>query len=299
MKGGAKYIFNLVIIVIIIWLFFASDLTWLKIILAIALAWIIIAQNQLAEFVQKQVVKVADERLPAYRVTVWINPNWQEIVKHLLPESSNAEETNKLMKEELDKAYQVEDSLLRRKFSFVEFCDNVSGMSQIWSEGHKTFVDEMEDSGYFFGFDPKLGNRNRQADKKRDYDLTNRFVIRPEFVGFHTVLPDGEVMEDCKLAKIPYGDIISFFVHDARNKTMAGEMEAVKTFPPKLAAKLKENGVVYDIESYNHEDYGTGTKFNKEKVYKFDDGSEFYDQRMSYHLFKTKYYEIGITIKVF
>ncbi len=298
-KSSIKTFLNIAFIALIIWLFFVSDLTGLKIILAIVLVKIIISHNQLAKFVEKEVVKIADERLPSYRLRVWIYPDWYEILKHLFPKLRDTDEINKFVEEQLKKCSESKNSLVHKNFGFVEFYDGISGVTQIWSEMHKTFVDEMEIRGYIFDYDKWVDEYNKQKEEKQEYKITDHFVIRPEFIGFHTILPDGEVLDNCKLATIPYSDIISFFVEARKRDIIGGEMKAVKTFPPKLAKKLKKSGVKYDIENYNYEDYGTGVEFKKDKVIKFDDGAEFYNQKMKYHSFKTKYYSISIEIEIF
>lgn len=208
-------------------------------------------------------------------------------------------EINRFVEEQLKKSSESKDSLVHRNFGFVEFYDGISGVTQIWSETHKTFVDEMENRGYIFDYDKWVDKYNKHSDKKEKYKITDYLVIRPEFIGFYTILPDGEVLDDRKLATISYGEIISFFIEARKRDIIGGEMKAVKTFPPKLAEKLKESGVKYDIEDYNHEAYGTGVELKKDKIMKFDDGAEFYDQWMKHHSFKTKYYSIGVKIEIF
>ena len=299
-KSSIKTFLNIAFVALIVWLFFTSDLAGLKIILAIALVGIIISHNQLAKFVEKEVVKVVDERLASYRARIWIYPDWYEIIKHLFPKLKDTGEINKFVEEQLKRCSESKNSLVHKIFGFVEFYDGVSGMTQIWSETHKTFVDEMENRGYIFDYDKWVDEYNKHRDKKEEkYKITDHLVIRPEFIGFHTILPDGEVLDDCKLGTIPYGEIISFFIEARKRDIIGGEMKAVKTFPPKLAEELKKNGAEYNIEDYNHEDYGCGGEFKKDKVMKFDDGAEFYDQKMKYHSFKTKYDSVGIEIEIF
>jgi len=57
-----------------------------------------------------------------------------------------------------------------------------------------------------------IGNK-----KYEDNNIANTLVITPRYIGFHTVLPDGDVMDDDKLSIFPFGEIIQFFISLHKN----------------------------------------------------------------------------------
>ena len=181
-----------------------------------------------------------------------------------------------------------------KAFRFVIFVDAISGIRQIWSDYHKTFVDEEKVKGYIFltsvGEEGKLESENG----------SNRIILTPNSAGFHTVLP--EWVPSIEISKIPYSEIIRLF-RDIKRFSGYDPCYAIKEFPEELKKEFEKNNVKYEL--FDFENHGVPAEFNKGE---FDDnenenlkkiGVKFYDQEMKRHWFSTPYYSVGIALEFF
>jgi len=230
----------------------------------------------------------------SYKVRVYINIEWLEIIKNCFPNLKTDEQTRDFV-EDLYKDSNLKinktESLFQKSFSFVVFNDGLSGIHQIWSDHHKTFVDDLEVKGDVFsgGFLSALFN------KFPENKIIRQFFISPEFIGFRSDLPDGYMMDEDKISQIPFFDIINFFKKVHKNIDFMLPMYAVKKFPQELQKKIDKYNVKY--ESYGSDDY-----FNKELIeseWAKENNVEIYDQMIDSHLFSTPYYSLSIQIEIF
>ena len=126
----------------------------------------------------------------SFKVRVSIDVKWIEIIKWCFPDLKTNEQAwdfieNLSKNPDLD--FKKDGGLFREFFSFVEFCDGLSGMNQIWSEYHKTFRDDMEIRGYIF--EGSLRLYQRFPENK----IGTNFCVRPDYIGFESNLPDGDL----------------------------------------------------------------------------------------------------------
>ena len=87
----------------------------------------------------------------SYKLSIGININWIGLIRHYHPELKNKDEAqdfvnNFIAEEDVD----IKGSLFQNDFRLIEFYDGYSGMSQIWSDYHKTFIDDLVIRGNIF-----------------------------------------------------------------------------------------------------------------------------------------------------
>lgn len=233
----------------------------------------------------------------SYKMDLSIEPDWFNIIGKLFPDLKNSKQApvfiNNLLE---DKALKIDkdESLWLQWFSFTIFYDGISALTQVWSQYHKTFIDEVEVRGYIL--------KSRGLDEKfPDNNINHPVVITPNYIGFHTVLPDGEVMDEDKISQIPFWKILEFFIEVQKNSGTIWEAKlAVKKFPKNIQKLLEKHNVKYD--PWDYEDYGTGVDFKKDIVkskWLESQGIELYDQKVRSHTFRTSCYSIHFSINFF
>lgn len=251
----------------------------------------------------EEVLSLLNENL-TYKLVLVISPDWQAVLEKLAKDANRDPEKfiNEIMR---DEELKIEEGkgLFGKEFRFVCFYDGASGLEQIWSDYHGTFVDDIEVIGHIFEgkWLPWEGEGYR---KYKDNYISKYLVIKPHFIGFHTILPLIEdVAPDDKLAQMPFQEIISFFIdmyRHLRNTGLWVPMYGIKKFPRKLQEEFDKYKVEYDKSAY--EDYGTDIEFNEriiESEWAKKNGMEIYNQEMLSHRFTTPYYSIRIRMEVF
>jgi hypothetical protein len=186
----------------------------------------------------------------SFRVSVSINVKWIEIIKWCFPDLKTDDQVGDFVKtlyNDPDLELKKGEGLFQESFSFVEFCDGLSGINQIWSDYHKTFRDNMEIRGYIF--EGSLRLYQRFPENK----IGTGFRVRPDFIGFESILPDGDLMEKDKISQIPFYDMIEYFnkihVNPDSSKNDANK------FPKTLQDKFDKYGV--KCETWT-DDFGLG-----------------------------------------
>lgn len=236
---------------------------------------------------------------PSYKLDVVIEPNWSAIVDKVI--KGDRTSVNNFIEEiyknrELKKG--EDGSLYGKQFRFVYFYGGVSGLEQIWSDHYKTFVDEMEIRGDIF--DSEGMHSSSALKRHKENNLADTLVVTPSFIGFHTILPDGGVMDEDKLSTVPFGEITRFLMNLHKDLGLWGPMYKIKKFPDELAQKLEENKIKY--EDWDYEDYGCGGDAEKnllESEWTKKNDIEIYDQKMRSQIFNAPYYSIRIRMEVF
>ena len=246
---------------------------------------------------------MSPEKTVSFKLDVNIWPKWDTILEKLA--AVNNEDKEKFLSGIMDdKKLNISrtSGLCGKSFRFIMFKDGVSQMEQIWSDWHKTFLDSIEVSDQIFNRENGLLFSGEWPKKYRpnnisDPSIINPLVITPEFIGFNSILPDGSVLEEEKLSRIPFKNILSFFINLHVKYDI--EMYAIKSFPHELQKKLDENKVEYKLDS--PEDYGTGSQLNTELIKmdipKGNGAFEVYNQRMLFHSFYSKYYSLHLKLR--
>jgi hypothetical protein len=233
----------------------------------------------------------------SYKVRVSINIQWIEIIKRCFPDLKSNDQVWDFVEnlyKDSDLELNKEEGLLQKSFSFVEFIDGLSGINQIWSDYHKTFLDDLEIRGYIFGDSFALFR------KFPENKIGTQFRIRPDCIGFRSILPDGDLMEEDKISQIPYYDIINFLKQVYMNLDFRSPMYCVKKFPQKLRGQFDKYRVKYEI--WDFEDHGCSGDFNNkliESKWLKENNMEICEQYMRSHIFTAPYYSIGIQMEIF
>jgi hypothetical protein len=307
--GKTKKIFLWIIGIVLFLGLIDSDLTTgtkTAIIVGILLYLVILEQNKRFRKIENVVGLLNDPtpqeeifKTPSYKLDIILEPNWDEILKRLAKEN-NVDVKSFFKVIENDKKLNLieEKRIYGKLFRFVYFYDGVSQLQQVWSDHYKTFIDEIEiredifHSNSIFSWD--IGSE-KEATK-----LSNRIVLTPNFIGFHTVLPDGDVMEEDKLSLIPFGNIKQLLLDLHKNIGLWGAMYKIKKFPQKLVQEFEKNKIKY--EDWDYEDYGCGVDAEEnliETEWTKKNGIEICDQKMKSQIFSSPYYSIRMKIEIF
>jgi hypothetical protein len=238
-------------------------------------------------------------KTPSYKLDIILEPNWHEIITKLAKD--NKTDAEKFIDEiKKDKKLNIEEGkgLFGKLFRFVYFYDGVSHLEQIWSDHYKTFVDEIEIRGNIFESENMfswIGNK-----KYENSNIANTLVMTPGFIGFHTILPDGDVMDDEKLSIFPFGEINKFFINLHKNIGLWGPMYKIKKFPQNLAQEFEKNKIKY--EDWDYEDYGCGVDAKEDLIdseWAKKNNIEICDQKMRSQIFTSPFYTIRLKMEIF
>lgn len=238
-------------------------------------------------------------KTPSYKLDIILEPNWHEIITKLAKE--NKTDVEKFVDEiKKDKKLNISEDkgLYGKLFRFVYFYDGVSHLEQIWSDHYKTFVDKIEIRGNIFESENMflwIGNK-----KYENNNIANTLVMTPGYIGFHTVLPYGEVMDEDKLLIFPFGEINQFFINLHKNIGLWGPMYKIKKFPQNLAQELEKNKIKY--EDWDYEDYGCGGNSKEDLIeseWTKKNNIEVCDQKMRSQIFTSPFYTIRLRMEIF
>lgn len=201
-----------------------------------------------------------------YKIRLDVSPKWVEI----LSEHKYSALFEKLFADtELE--INKETSLIYKNFKYTIFIDDASGLTQIWSDYHKEFLDNYDISGRIIEIDNFLGNHEKIKERYNiEYgdDLTGWIIFSPSRIGYcHKYLELPTIDKNRILSQIPYESIIE----SLKKEHICGGNFMTED----LKKKLDENNVQY--ETWNKDDV----------VWMF------------YHIFSTRYYSISINIEFF
>ncbi|MDX9893370.1 MAG: hypothetical protein RB292_03055 [Patescibacteria group bacterium] len=270
-----------------------------------ALYWMLFSIDRRLKKVENEVgvvdiVGAEKYKTPSYKLDIVITPEWHEIIKKLAKDNKTTAEkfVNEIKK---DKSLNTDEdkSLYGKSFRFVYFYNHLSNLEQIWSDHYKTFIDDIEIRGNIFETKNFFSWINHK--KYKDNNISNTLVIRPEYLGFHTILPDGDVMDEDKFSIFPFNTVLEFFIIMHNSSSRLDPMRRVKKFPGSLVKEFKEDKIKYEDE-WNIEDYGTGVKENKDLIeneWTKEHGVEIYDQYMKRQVFSSPYCTISLKMEIF
>lgn len=227
----------------------------------------------------------------SYRLRVSIYVDWINLIIHFFPElrdeSSAWDFVEKLMNDtelNIDK----EKSLFGKAFEFTQFYDDVSGLTQIWSCYYNNFVRDLLIVGAVFeaGF---LKFRKKFPNNK----IAAGIEIKPEYIGFRSILPDGAVVDGDKISQIPFWEIIWFFTKTYRKVRYDTSDYEVKKFPQSLQEQFDKYLVKYQsISEFDfEEDVNLLFAKNDEIVLRKANRSD--------HEFKARFHSVYIEMEFF
>jgi hypothetical protein len=309
--GKTKKIFLWIIGIVLFLGLIDSDLTTgtkTAIIVGILLYLVILEQNKRFRRIENVVGILNDPtpqeeifKTPAYKLDIVLEPNWSGIIEKLARD--NKTDTDKFVAEiKSDKNLNIDNdkSLCGKLFRFVYFHDGVSHLEQVWSDYHKTFIDEMEIRGRIFESKDTFSFSWIANKKYKDNNISNTIVMTPDYIGFDTILPDGTVMEEDKLSVIPFGKIIQLLLDLHKNIGVWGAMYRIKKFPQELIQEFEKSNIKY--EDWDYEDYGCGGDAKEELIeseWTQKNGVEICDQKMKSHIFSTPFYIVRVKMEIF
>lgn len=182
----------------------------------------------------------------SYKLNVSIGVDWAGVIRTCFPELKDNESAwafaNKLY-EDQELAINQELSLYQQtNFIFTMFRDGISGLEQVWSRHHNTFVDELLVRGRVF--DCSMST----LDEKFKNNLISKYIfISPSYIAFENVLPvpDSTPEEKDKISKIPFWEIFYEIVRFHRSKKSADD---TLEFPDKLKKEMLKLGATFDMD---------------------------------------------------
>ncbi|HAL44606.1 MAG: hypothetical protein A2Y12_18150 [Planctomycetes bacterium GWF2_42_9] len=242
----------------------------------------------------------------SYRINLVLMPQWEEILKKLASQNNQTPEEfikeifsdEKLNLNNEDKS----KNLFGKFFSFVIFQDEITGMEQIWSDYHKTFVNKITVCGQTFaGLDTLTALSENSNRKYADNLISKPLILKPNLAAFDELYYQQNLHLHV-LSNIPYYDIIRLLKY-----TTGYHQYAIKRFPDDIKKKLDEENVKYKISTGSFEEHAilVGENFNGKANEYYnnkwgkDRGIELYNQEVEEHIFETQYYSISISIESF
>jgi len=228
------------------------------------------------------------QRTVSYKLSIGININWIGLIRHYHPELKNKDKARDFVKNFIAEGdVDLKSSLFQHDFRLIEFYDGCSGMSQVWSDYHKTFVDDLVIRGNIFSppsFLPKKDSGNK---------LFRSMWITPSYIGHSSNRPDGEPTENDIVSLIPFHDIKWFLHNIYQEKNLDTSYFKIKKFPRYLKEILDNAHVQYEHFSNFDTDKEIRLQAHDKSVILL--GEAFH----SSHHFTTPLYGISIDMKFF
>lgn len=273
---------------------------WALILGGIAIAYLIHRRfRKIERFIRKSELSEQPSDALSYQASIHIRPDWIKLIRWCFPNlktDAEAKEFVKNLYDDTELKLDKELSLFEKDFSFVEFYDGVSGFNPIWSPDEKRFLDKLEVSGPVFH--GKEGHTKSIADMFPDNRIARDFVVSPDFIGFRSNLPDGDMGDEDKAGRFPYGSVIQFF---AELEPGHGANSMVKKFSPQMQALFDRFQTKYDPWDYEGHDTGVeASKQVEESTLWLEHAEiELYKQKMRSQTFNTPYFTVTIALKFF
>lgn len=231
-------------------------------------------------------------RAASYKMELNIVPDWEALVEFAANQDGV---TRDLL---LTKIHSSPDwrngyGLFGKSFHFVVFEDTVSAVRQVWSDYHKTFVDqELVEGRFTGGYGHEFFHRN--------------MIFTPEIVGFvdwftgiaGTPTDPWDVARD-KASELPF-DMILRLLLDIHRHSPYSHMCAIQQFPQEYRELPLVSDVAYENWArliINSENF-TGHPDNETEWFQ-KTGLQLYKQELQMHYFKTKFYSLGVNLTVF
>jgi len=239
----------------------------------------------------------------SYEIYLILIPHWAEILDEFAKRRKHSYELLQKVFQSKQPDIELRKALLGKDFRFRIF-QNESGMKQIWSDHHKTFVDEIVVSGDVFDPGDQLPDLTDLNQEYINHEIPTGIECTPEQLS----LEGNPLFQSSPLAKIPYGRIQNLFMNLGKYADGAAGC-AIKQFPPGLKSEMEENNVRYDNNPWKHireykdaqadEDFdNTDHHLNNEGWLK-KEGIRLYRQKIEWHAFHTSYYTVSVRFNFF
>jgi hypothetical protein len=237
----------------------------------------------------------------SYKLELTIHPNWEELTEAAAKQAEmTAEELVQQIRSTA--AWERGAALCGKTFRFVFFNDAVTGIHQIWSDHHKTFVEEACVSGQFTEFNKSF--LTIWTEGPRSF-LNRSLVFTPSVVGFQSSLPfgleSGDVDHKTAFNEIDMHLFLRLFLEMNRHSE-GSHLFAVRQFPERHRKQLETAGAVYETNWWNP-DRPTGFNANdhpaNEKEWFRKQGLELCMEEARSHLFRMKFYTLAMALEIF
>jgi hypothetical protein len=229
----------------------------------------------------------------SYELELTILPDWNALLECAANEE-NTTPDSLIKRIHSDPVWQSGRGLFGKSFRFVVFQDEISGMSQLFSDHHQSFVDHAAVSGWL-----------APIFSKESGFLGRFLVVRPEQVGFTTQYdPATDRFTDSRFAsRLDFHQILRLLLNIYRHRG-GSHMCAIQQFPPACLKSLQENGAVYDTSDkvgyeWWTDDFNTGENPANHDEWFQKEGVKLYEQELRSHQFKTKFYTLSMALKIF
>ncbi len=179
----------------------------------------------------------------SYKLDISIFVNWNGIARTYFPEIENN---------------NAKPSLEHQAsfFDFTVFRDGISGLEQIWSKHHNSFVNEILVRGKVSDYSTFSFN-----DKFKGNALSNKIFITPVYIAFEPAFADGLIRlsdsrpkEKDMISNIPFWDVFHEIVNFHRTKKSTdGTLEISKN----LKKEMQRLSVTFDKEESAYSLKGT------------------------------------------
>jgi hypothetical protein len=249
------------------------------------------------EKINKTRLTVKGENPMCYRIRLTVTPKWEEVLS--IPLDKKEESYRVINRIRTDPETKLGDwSIFGKEFSYIVFVNELSGLTQVWSQSRNDFVDEMEEVGRVGGHAQTLESRYGIKTE----DLGKTIIVSPCYLAYgHDFGMDMLAEKEKVLSEIPYNLIIKHL--KGLYRVWGDAMKGILEFPQELQDAFRQYGVRY--ETWDNEDYGTGIGFTGNPIekewakYTKKVGFEISHDKMKNHIFSTKHYRISVNIKFY
>ena len=230
-----------------------------------------------------------EDQVTSFRLKVSVTPSWVAILDWVAERAGLSRD--KIVVVDKGAPYSLGGY---KGFVFVWFQDRVSGLRMIWSDHHRTFVEDMVAGGLVFAPD---------AGKRLDYQY---LVIDPQRIGFRPPYFGYEESTDLidELATMPFDGILRLLLRLEQAEIGLG-MRAIREFPPDLAQDLVKTGTVYDagysLRPYFEDEPLELTPWERTELPDWADtlGVGLFADEVEYHHFKNGFYSLDLRLECF
>jgi hypothetical protein len=240
----------------------------------------------------------------SYEIYLILIPHWAKIFEEFSKRCKYSLEVFEKVYEDKQLDIKHSKALWRKEFSFRIFNNEISGMKQIWSDHHKTFIDKIVASGDVFDPSHQLPDMINLKHEYISHEIPTGIECTPEKLS----LKGGPPFHSGSLAQIPYGRIQRLLLNLGKYSDGAAGC-AIKQFPPGLKREMDENNVQYDNEPWIHIRENDNAQADKD-FDKIDhhlnnegwlkkEGIQLYQQKINWHAFHTPYYTVSVRFNFF
>lgn len=248
------------------------------------------------------------------KIDLYITPHWQALLEHVAAKYPNSITPDELLQqaqalevEYLRKNTSESPGIWGKPLSFQIEKHSWYGYERIWNEKERQFVDKMELYNPTF----RVNSTPKDAPHK---NLFSYLFLTPSEFGFAAPGIKGGLSP---LSKIPYDSIIAF-LEEMAVYMEHGAARPIKKFPQHIERELSQNNVKYEWW-YGGDETGSGycnsddaekvarlhvidgnsERDSKQHAWLKKTGAELYNAWVDYHVFRTAFFHIGISMRIY